>query len=137
MAAANGMMVNNRPPCEQYMPQWTAQEAYLETEIYRLQTGDTRTSLRDITGIQAGSRASSPSAYGSPRRDGTDAVDNWDRQAIRGNSLYTDENGRQQELPTRNYHFRDRASGQIIGSDQPYAPNDGRDYEQLQNSSPQ
>ena len=41
-AAVNGVMVDNRPACEQYMPQWTAQEAYLETEIYRIQTGDRR-----------------------------------------------------------------------------------------------
>jgi|SRR5579859_574737 len=129
-AAANGVMVDNRPACEQYMPQWTAQEAYLETEIYRIQTGDRRSSVREITGV-TGPTSSSSSSSGRSSSDGTDAVDNWDREAIRGNSLYTDENGEEHELPTRSYYFRDRVSGQIVGSDQPYAPNDGRDYEQL------
>jgi hypothetical protein len=126
-AAMNGGMVNNRPQCEQYMPQWTAQEAYLETEIYRIQTGDHKSTVRQITGI-TGPTNSAPSAGGD---DGTGAVENWDRQAIRGNSLYTDESGQTHELPTRPYYFRDRSSGQIIGSDSPNAPNDGRDYEQF------
>ena len=125
-AAINGMMVNNRPQCEQYMPQWISQEAYLETEIYRIQTGDHTSTVRQITGI-TGPTNSTPSAGGSD----TDPVDNYDRQAIRGNSLYTDESGQVHELPTRPYYFRDRSSGQIIGSDSPNPPNDGRDYEQF------
>jgi hypothetical protein len=124
-AAINGQMMNNRPQCEQYMPQWTAQEAYLETEIYRIQTGDHRSSVREITGITG----PTPDRPGTTSDGGTNAVENWDRQAIRGNSLYVDESGQQHELPTRNYYFRDRASGQIIGSDSPNPPNDGRDYE--------
>jgi len=126
-AAINGQMTNNRPQCEQYMPQWTAQEAYLETEIYRIQTGDHRSSVREITGITG----PTPDRPGTTSNDGTNAVDNWDRQAIRGNSLYVDESGQQHELPTRNAYFRDRASGQIIGSDSSNPPNDGHDYEVL------
>jgi hypothetical protein len=131
-AAMRGQMVNNRPPCEQYMPQWTAQEAYLETEIYRIQTGDRTTSLRTITGIQGDSGSTSRPSRGPDSDDGTRAVEDWDRGAIRGTSIYTDGDGGRHELPTRPYYFRDRASGQIIGSDQSSAPNDGRDYEQLQ-----
>jgi hypothetical protein len=134
-AAMRGQMVNNRPQCEQYMPQWTAQEAYLETEIYRIQTGDRTSSLRTITGIPGDSDSSSRPSRGSD--DGTGAVEDWDRGAIRGTSIYTDGDGGRHELPTRSYYFRDRASGQIIGSDQSSAPNDGRDYEQLQNAGPQ
>jgi hypothetical protein len=139
MGAMNGMVVNDRPVCEQYMPQWTAQEACLETEIYRLQTGDTRSSVREITGIPGPDYSSrgGPSSSYSPSNDPSDAVDNWDRQAIRGNSLYTDETGEEHELLTRNYYFRDRASGQLVGSDQADPPNNGRDYERLESNRPQ
>ncbi|HTR23502.1 MAG TPA: hypothetical protein VMI10_05920 [Terriglobales bacterium] len=137
MNSMNGVMPGAGASCQQNMPQWTAREAFLETEIYRLQTGDTRSSVRQITGI-AGPNYSSPtgsSSYYSPR-DGTGAVETWDRQAIRGNSMYTDENGEEHELPTQNYYFRDRSSGQYIGSDLPDPPNDGRDYERLEPAPP-
>jgi hypothetical protein len=132
-AAVNGYMVNNQPACQQQMPQWISQEAYLETEIYRIKTGDRASSVRQITGIagptyggsSVGGRAASSS-------DPTDPVDRYDREAVRGTSLYVDESGEQHELATRNYYFRDRASGQIIGSDLPDPPNNGRDYEPLQ-----
>jgi hypothetical protein len=126
-AAIQGQFYNARPQCEQYMPQWTAQEAYLETEIYRIQTGDKRSTVREITGVTGPTGTSGGSSSG----DGTDAVDRWNRQANRGNTMYTDESGQQHELPTRAYYFRDRSSGQIIGSDSPNPPNDGRDYEQF------
>ena len=131
-AAMQGGMVNNRPQCEQYMPQWVAQEAYLETEIYRLQTGDRHSSLREITGIPPDRGSSAGSGRAGARDDGTGSVEDWDRGAIRGTSIYTDAEGGQHELPTRPYYFRDRATGAFVGSDQPYAPNDGHDYEQLQ-----
>jgi hypothetical protein len=135
MAAMNGQMVPP-PQCSQSMAQWTAQEAYLETEIYKLNGGDPNATVRQVSGI-----AESP-GYGSGSRrsagasdDGTGAVEDWDRGAIRGTSLYTDEGGEQHELPTRSYYFRDRSSGQIVGSDQPNPPNNGRDYEELQMSA--
>lgn len=128
-AAVNGIMVDNRPACEQYMPQWISQEAYLETEIYRIQTGDNHSTVREITGITGPDTSTRSSGRSS--NDGSGAVDRYDREAIRGNSIYVDESGEEHELPTRNYYFRDRSSGRIVGSDSPYAPNDGRDYEQL------
>jgi hypothetical protein len=83
--------------------------------------------LRGCESLQAS--ASAPPS--SSDDDGTEAVENATRQGIRGTSLYTDETGETHELPTRNYYFRDRSTGQMIGSDQPYAPNNGRDYEKL------
>jgi hypothetical protein len=137
-AAIQGGFDNARPQCEQNMPQWIAQESYLETEIYRIQTGDHSSSVCQVTGVQG--QACNPSAGTSSGSrassdDGTGAVENWDRQAIRGNSLYTDEEGEQHELPTQPYYFRDRSSGQYIGSASPNPPNDGRDYEVLTGQS--
>jgi hypothetical protein len=128
MAAAQGIVLAP-PACTQYMPQWTAQEALLEKKIYALQTGDTHASVQDVSGIHTGG-SSSPS-YSSPSDGGTGAVERYSREAIRGNSLYQDENGEQHELATQKYYFRDRASGQVIPSDSPNPPNDGRDYERL------
>jgi hypothetical protein len=135
-AAIQGQFYNARPQCEQYMPQWIAQESYLETEIYRIQTGDHSSSVCQVTGIQgeACNTGAGASSRGSSD-DGTGAVENWDRQAIRGNSIYTDEDGEQHELPTQPYYFRDRSSGQYIGSASPNPPNDGRDYEVLTGQS--
>lgn len=138
MAAMNGQMVAP-PQCSQQMAQWTAQEAYLETEIYKLKGGDPNATVREVSGIAASSGYSPGSRRpAGSSDDGTGAVEDWDRGAIRGTSMYTDEGGEQHELPTRSYYFRDRSSGEIVGSDHPYAPNNGRDYEELQmNSHPQ
>ena len=136
-AAIQGGFYNARPQCEQNMPQWIALESYLETEIYRIQTGDHSSSVCQVTGIQGqacNTGAGTSSSRGSSD-DGTGAVENWDRQAMRGNSIYTDEDGEQHELPTQPYYFRDRSSGQYIGSTSPNPPNDGRDYEALTGQS--
>lgn len=133
--AMNGQMPGAGAPCQQMMPQWTAQEAYFETEIYRLQSGDTRSDMWQVTGVQRPQYSSSYAQSGSRGSSGDDAeraVERWDRQSIRGNSLYTDETGEEHELPSRNYYFRDRVSGQMIGSDSPDAPNNGRDYEVIE-----
>lgn len=131
-AAVNGAMYSGQPACQQNMAQWTAQAAYLETEIYKLEGGDPHASVREVSGIpESSSTPSHSSAYGSSSSDGTEAVERATREGIRGHSLYNDEDGREYELDTRPYYFRDRASGRLVGSDQPYAPNDGRDYEQL------
>ena len=136
MAAMNGQMYNQRPACEQAMPQLIAQEAYVETEIQRINDPSDHRSLREITRIAPPTPSGDSVGY-RPANDGTDAVDRYDRQVVRENSRYTDENGEQHELPTRNTYYRDRSSGQIIGTDQSNPPNDGRDYEQFQNGEPQ
>jgi hypothetical protein len=133
MAAMNGQMYNPRPACEAAMPQMIAQEAFLETEIYKLQGGDQNATVREVSGIAPPQYGGSPySSASSSSGSSTDPVDTWDRQAIRGNSLYTDETGEEHELATRPYYFRDRASGALIGSDSPTPPYNGRDYEVIQ-----
>lgn len=132
MAAMNGEMYSARPACEAEMPQIIAQEAFLETEMYKLQGGDPNASVREVSGIAPPQYGSSSAYSSSPSDSGTDAVERFDRQAIRGNSLYTDETGEERELPTRNYYFRDRVSGALIGSDSPNPPNNGRDYEVIE-----
>lgn len=132
LAAMNGQLAG-QAPCAQSMPQWTAEEAYLETEIYRLQTGDTRSTVRQITGVQMGfaGEGASPSHRPSSLENdgGIDAVERYDRQAVRGTSLYREEDGTPHELPTQSYYFRDRSSGQIISSNLPEPPSNGRDYD--------
>jgi hypothetical protein len=139
IAAANGQMINNMPPCNQNMQMWTAQMAYLETEIYRIQTGDHSSTVGQITGTGSYGSQSSPNGSYSGRSstdDGTAAVERSTREGIRGNSMYTDEDGEQHELATQPYYFRDRSTGQYIGSTSPNPPNDGRDYEVLTYSEP-
>lgn len=127
-----GQMPGGLPPCEQYMPQLIAQEAYVEGVIYRLQTGDVRCTLAEITGVQVG--GSSGGSYyrpSTPQNDGTAAVENYSRESIRGNNLYTDESGNVTERALSPYLYRNRVTGEYLPANQPYVPNDGRDYEQL------
>jgi hypothetical protein len=129
-AAMNGMAFSPGPACQQNMAQWTAQAAYLETEIYKLQGGNQNASVREVSGIAADS--GTPSSYYRPDADdGTAAVERTTREGIRGHSLYTDEDGKEYELDTQPYYYRNRATGQLVGSEQPQPPNDGRDYEQM------
>ena len=132
-AAMQGGMYNSRPQCEGMMPQWVSQEAYVETEIYRLQTGDRKSSLRQVTGIAPPDYSGGDSGNGGRSNSdrALDAADRWDRGANRGTSMYTDESGEQHELATRNYYFRDRATGQMVGSDSPNPPNNQQDFEQF------
>jgi hypothetical protein len=127
------MPVNSQPACAQSSPQWTAQAAFLEAQISRLKTGDTR-SLREITGFQT-NPSGGPSAYYRPSTGGNDggesAVESWDRGAIRGTSMYSGENGEQVELPTASYYYRNRETGQYLPSENPNPPNDGYDYERM------
>ena len=132
MAAAQMSM---QPSCVQSMPQWAAQSAYLETEIYRLQTGDTQTPMRNIVGIpESGGSSGSPSYYrpSTPDNDGgIGAVERYSRESIRGMRLYDEPDGTEHELANEPYYFRNTNSGQIVSSQLGYAPNDGAPYEQL------
>lgn len=131
-AAMNGQMYNNMPPCNQNMQMWTAQMAYLETEIYRAQTGDRTSTVGQITGTGSYGSQSSPSSYGGGSSDNGEAsVERSTREGIRGNSMYTDESGETHELPNQPYYFRDRETGQFVPSTTGNPPNDGHDYEPL------
>jgi hypothetical protein len=133
-AMSGSGMMPAPPPCEQQMPYWISQEALAETEIHRQETGDTSSDVYDVTGLprpSSGSGGSSSSGSGSGD-DGTGAVEDWDRAAIRGTGIYAGDDGEQYELPNSGYHYKDRNSGQIITTNSPDAPNDGHDYEPLQ-----
>jgi hypothetical protein len=132
-AAMNGQIYNQMPPCNNNMQAWTAQMAYLETEIYRAQSGDHSSTVGQITGTGSYGSQSQPTHYGGGGSNdgGLSAVDRADREGIRGNSMYTDESGEQHELPSQPYYFRDRETGQYVGSANGTAPNDGHDYEPL------
>jgi hypothetical protein len=132
-AAMNGQMYYGQPACEAAMPQMIAQEAYYETEIYKLQGGDPHASVRDfVPNAPTGTESYSPSSNGASNSDrALDAADNWDRQAIRGNQLYTDEQGTTRELPSHDYYYRDRASGELVGSESSNPPDNSRDWEQI------
>jgi hypothetical protein len=131
-AAMNGQMYNQMPPCNANMQMWTAQMAYLETEIYRAQTGDHTSTVGQITGTGSYGSQSSPSTYrGGASDNGEAAVERSTREGIRGNSMYTDESGETHELPSQPYYFRDRETGQYVGSTSGNPPNDGHDYEVL------
>jgi hypothetical protein len=133
-AAMQGQMYSQMPPCNQNMQAWTAQMAYLETEIYRAQTGDHSSTVGQITGTGSYGSQSSPSGYrggGLGSDDGTAAVERSTREGIRGNSMYTDESGETHELPSQPYYFRDKETGQFVPSTTGNAPNDGHDYEPL------
>ncbi|HXN46746.1 MAG TPA: hypothetical protein VN893_08900 [Bryobacteraceae bacterium] len=134
--AMNGAMPGPGPACQQNLPQITVQLALLQTYITRLQTGNPRITvceanagLQGCQGLEASSHSSS--SYSAPD-DGTETVERSTRQGIRGTTLYTDANGEQHELPTRDYYYRDRNTGQFVGSDSPNPPDNGRDYEPLQ-----
>lgn len=135
-AAMNGVMPGAGPACQQNLPQITVQLALLQTYITRLETGnqnitvcEANAGLQGCQGLEASSHSSS--SY-SPPDDGTGTVERAARQGIRGTTIYSDENGDQHELPTRDFYYRDRSTGQFVGSDSPNPPNNGRDYEPLQ-----
>ena len=132
--AMNGAMPGAGPACQQNLPQLTVQLALLQTYITRLQTGnpnltvcEANAGLQGCQGMEASSHSSSP-----PADDGTEAVERATRQGIRGTTIYTDANGEQHELPTRDYYYRDRNTGQFVGTDSPNPPDNVHDYEPLQ-----
>ena len=135
--SGSGAMPGEGPACQQRMQWVTARMALLETEISKLQGGNPNATVWDVSGIPRGSSytPSSPGSSSSPSSSdgGIGAVENATRQGIRGTSLYTDEDGETHELPTREYYYRDRSSGQIYGSDSPNPPDNNRNYEQFHN----
>ena len=134
MQAGSGVFTDNQPPCMQYLMQWGTEETTLQTEIYRMKTGDRTSSVAKINGVRIGPSGGGGSYYrpSSGSNDGGEgAVENYSRQAIRGNSIYRDENGQEHELPTASYYYHDLESGRYVASESPNAPNDGHDYEPM------
>ena len=136
MAMMQGQgMINNQPSCLQNMPQWFQRITFLEAAIYQLQTGDRTTSVRGIVGIPEAQSGGSEASYyrpSSPSNDGgIGAVERWDREANRETSLYNEPDGTEHELPTAPYYYRNPNSGQILPSNSPNPPNDGRYWDPM------
>lgn len=133
-AAISGSGMMPAPPaCQQQMGYWIEQEALAETEIHRLETGDTSSDVYAVTGIQRPTEVSGGGSSASGgSSDGGDDGNDFDHQVIRETGYYRGEDGEQYELPNSGYHYKDRSSGVIITTNSPDAPNDGRDYEPLQ-----
>jgi hypothetical protein len=137
MAAANGYPLPPDPPCEQQGAAWTARMAFLHAEIAKAQGADRHASVRELNGMPEYSPSASPSSRRASSSDGGDdgayggATGRHDIQGIRGNSYYRSENGQTYELATMPYYYRDRATGQMIGSESSESPDNLRDYEQL------
>ena len=115
------------PPCEAQMQWRTAQIAKLQAEVYRLQTG---ANVQPVDFALMGSGSSSSGSGGSSD-DGSNAVNRYSREAILGQSNYRDGEGNEYQLVNRAYYFRDRASGNIVGSDFSTQPDNQHDWEQL------
>jgi hypothetical protein len=116
------------PPCEAKMQWNTAQMARVQAEIYRLQTG---ANVQPVDFVLMGSGSGSGSGATASGDDGSNAVNRYSREAILGQSKYTDSEGNEYQLANRPYYFRDRASGNIVGSDYAQAPDYQHDWEQL------
>jgi hypothetical protein len=114
------------PPCEAKMQWNTSQMAALEAEIYRLQTG-ANVQAQDFALMGSSSGGGSASSAG----DSSNGAGRYSREAVLGQSKYTDSNGNEYQLANQNYYFRDRASGQIVGSETSQAPDYQHDWEQL------
>ena len=137
---ANGMATADQyPACNQYDAQRTAQAALLVTYITRLQTGnpnltvcEANIGLRGCESMYAPASTSSSSSSSSSSDDTSATVERASRQGILGQTIYTDGDGRQYQLPTRDYYYRDRVTGETLGSNSSSPPNGVHEYEQLQ-----
>ena len=113
------------PPCEAQMQWRTAQITKLQAEIYRLQTG------ANVQPVDFALMGSGSSGSGGSSDDGSNAVNRYSREAILGQSNYRDGEGNEYQLANRAYYFRDRASGNIVGSDIDMQPDNQHDWELL------
>lgn len=117
------------PSCEAQMQANTAVIAQLQAGIYRLQTG-ANVNAADFGFI--GGSSSSPAGGGAATSDdGSNAVNRYSREGILGQSKYTDSNGNEYQLANQPYYYKDRASGNIVGSDYSQPPDNQHDWEQL------
>jgi hypothetical protein len=130
-AAANGMALPDPPICQQNGEAWSVRMAFLETEVYKLQGGRSTATVSDVSGIPIHSSSPSRSSSSAPADNGGDPVQKWSREGILGHSIYHDETGEDHELPTRPYYYRDRATGELIGSESSESPDNLRDYERM------
>ena len=147
--AANGQMPTSQAPCAAQMPTWIAQMKGIEVQLQRLQGsggGGGSYGGGSQGGYAYGGGGSQPNyyhptdpnapSYNNPDMSG-DAIEKWDRNYIRGNSNYTDENGETHELETQPYYSQDQQTGQYVGSTDNTVPNDTHSYTPLTNNDEQ
>jgi len=116
------------PPCEAQMQWRTAQIAKVQAEVYRLQTG---ANVEPVDFALMGSGSASGGSGSGSSDDGSNAVNRYSREAVLGQSHYRDDEGNEYQLTNRAYYFRDRASGNIVGSDFSAPPDNQHDWELL------
>jgi hypothetical protein len=125
-----------QPQCVQNYSQWSIQAGMLQTYITRLETGNPNITFcqannypRGCEGVQIASGSGSSSSSGGSGGSSDDG--NYDMQAIRGHTKYTDADGDVQELPTAPYYFKDKQTGEFVSSQYPTPPNNTHTYEQM------
>jgi hypothetical protein len=136
--AMNGEMPTGAPACQEQMPQIIAQMAAIESQLNRYQGGGNQAAGGGYA--QGGSQPNyyhptDPNApsYNNPDQS-LDAVDRWNRNVIRGNSMYTDQDGQQHELETQPNYHQNVETGQYVATPTPAAPDNHSDYTPLTNA---
>lgn len=136
-AAMQGQIIPDDTACTNKVNDLASQMAVLEAQIYRLKTGDTQSSLSNITGYRApapsGRSYGSTSSGGSGSSGSSDQPERFDRNVIRGTSRYADNEGNTYELDTQPHYYRNPSTGAIVPSASPYPPADGSTWEELHN----
>jgi hypothetical protein len=121
--AQQGIMPPPPPPCTADIPRLIAGLAQDEAMIFNLTHPGAHASPCNFVVNGCGAVR-----YGSNGNDNSRT--DFDRDVIRGNSIYLDEDGGEHELPRHPYVYRNRNTGQIFGGEQP-PPNNGTDWEML------
>lgn len=170
-AAEMGAGMIAAPACQQSQQQILTQALEAEVEIYRLNTGDYHSTVKEIiarvtgqsggggdapAGSEGGYAPSSggyvPSSGGYvssgsgylPANNGaasdyissmeanSDAalrsVDQYDRNAIQGNSNYTDQYGDQHSLPNSPYYYQNTTTGEYVPTETQTVPDNQNSY---------
>lgn len=102
--------------------------AKLEAEITRLQTG---ANVEPMDFVLMGSSSRPSSSAGTPISDSSNGAGRFSREAILGQSKYTDSDGKEYQLANQPYYFKDRVSGTVVGSDYAQPPDNQHDWEPL------
>jgi len=149
------------PACQQTQQQVLSQALEAEIQFYRVNTGDTQSSVREIIARETGQAGSggaggyyapagggaasyfSPSGgqYYTPSSDsgsstntndgGLAAVEKWDRNVIRENEMYTDQYGEQHELPSAPNYYQNNVTGEYVATPTEAPPDNQNSYTPL------
>jgi hypothetical protein len=131
LGAIEGQMIDTQPACAAMMPEWTAQAAVLEKEIYQAQTG-AGVSATDFVLAPEAAPGAAPETAPAAHDDGLAAVERYDLQAVRGHGIYTGDDGTAYELPLAPSYYQDRSSGDIVPTELAQPPDGVHDWQPLQ-----